>query len=104
MNSILRRLKEIRAKAAELRESFGDETRARTLEWAAGEIECVMQRTDDELVGLREASRVSGYSVDHLARLVREDKIPSARTNGSRGRIVLRRGDVPPSCPLSHVA
>jgi hypothetical protein len=95
MNSILRRLKEIRAKAAELRESFGDETRARTLEWAAGEIECVMQRTEDEVVGLREASRLSGYSVDHLARLVREDKIPSARTNGSRGRIVLRRGDVP---------
>jgi hypothetical protein len=95
MESVRRRLKEIRVKAAELRDSFGDDARARTLEWAAGEIECVMRLAQDEVVSLREASRLSGYSVEHLARLVREEKIPTARANGSRGRILLRRGDVP---------
>jgi hypothetical protein len=95
MESVRRRLKEIRVKAAELRDSFGDEARAKTLEWAAGEIERAVQLAEDDVVSLREASRLSGYSVEHLARLVREEKIPNARANGSRGRIVLRRGDVP---------
>jgi predicted HTH domain antitoxin len=95
MESVRRRLKEILVKAAELRDSFGDEARAKTLEWAAGEIERVMQLAEDEVVSLREASRLSGYSVEHLARLVREEKVPTSRANGSHGRIVLRRGDVP---------
>jgi predicted HTH domain antitoxin len=95
MDSVQRRLQEIRAKAAELRDAFGDDARARTLEWAADEIERATRLTDDEVVSLREASRLSGYSVEHLSRLVREDKVPTARANGSRGRILLRRGDVP---------
>jgi hypothetical protein len=95
MESVRRRLQEIRAKAAELRDSFGDEARARSLEWAAGEIERVMRLAEDEVVSLQAASRLSGYSVEHLARLVREDRVPTARASGSRGRIVLRRGDVP---------
>jgi hypothetical protein len=95
MESVRRLLKEIRGKAAELRDSFGDEARARTLEWAVREVEGAIRVAEDEVVSLREASRLSGYSVEHLARLVREEKIPTGRASGSRGRIVLRRGDVP---------
>jgi hypothetical protein len=35
MDSLERTLAEIRSKAAELRNSFGDEERARAIEWAA---------------------------------------------------------------------
>jgi hypothetical protein len=95
MKSVWRRLREIRSKAAELHDLFGDEARARSLEWAVREIESVIRQAEDDVVGLAEASRISGYSVEHLARLVRDAKIPDARAKGSRGRILVRRGDVP---------
>lgn len=37
MDSLERTIAEIRSKAAELRNSFGDEERARAIEWAASE-------------------------------------------------------------------
>ena len=56
MDSLERTLAEIRSKAAELRNSFGDEERA------------------EERLSLAEASARSGYSQDHLARLIREGR------------------------------
>ena len=60
-------LAEIRAKARELREAFGDEPRARSLEWAAARIEHALRDESDQLLTLPEAAEFSGYSPDSLA-------------------------------------
>lgn len=83
---------EIRAKAAELRESFGDDARARALEWAALRIEQAMREHDDEPLTLPEAAARSGYSVDHLGRLVRDGRLANI---GRHGAPRVRAGDLP---------
>ncbi len=88
-------LAELRAKAGELREHFGCEAPARALEWAAERVETVLSRAEDAVLTLREAAAYSGYSMDHLARLVREKRIPDLRPKGSRGRIRIRVRDLP---------
>lgn len=45
-----------------------------------------------ELLTLRQAAKQSGYSEDHIGRLVREGKIPNS---GRRGAPRIRVGDVP---------
>jgi hypothetical protein len=95
MDSLRHAIDAISAKARELRDAFGDDGRARALEWATQQIEAALRHNDDQLLNLDEAARLSGYSEDHLARLVRERKIPDARPSGARGRLRLRRGDVP---------
>ena len=52
---------EIRSKAAELRQSFASESAASALEWAADRIEKALRGAQDELLGLAQASRRSGY-------------------------------------------
>ena len=84
-----------RAKARELREQFGSEPAARALEWAASELEQAAQCRSEQTLSLREASERSGYSQEHLARLVRLGRIPDLRPNGSKGRIRIRIGDLP---------
>ncbi len=78
MDSLDRTLAGIRAKAAELRNTFGDEERARAIEWAASLVERALQEQGDECLTLAEASARSGYSQDHLARLIREGRLPNA--------------------------
>ncbi len=73
MDSLERTLAEIRSKAAELRNSFGDEERARAIEWAASLVERALQEHAEERLSLAEASARSGYSQDHLARLIGKD-------------------------------
>jgi hypothetical protein len=85
----------IRAKAAELRQSFGDDSRARALEWAAERVELALAHAEVQLLSLPEASKRSGYSRDHLARLVRSGKIPDQRPPGSKGRLHIRASDLP---------
>jgi hypothetical protein len=92
MNVIYLTLDRIRAKAAELRESFGDEARARTLEWAVKSIEDALRARESQPLTLTEASLRSGYSADHLARLLRQGKLPNA---GRRGAPRIRAGDLP---------
>ena len=94
-------LAEIYGKAAELRETFGDEGRARTLDWAASRVEQALRDESDELVTLSRASELSGYHPDSLARMVRAGQIPDLRPPGSKGMIRIRRGDLPtkPSKP-----
>lgn len=67
-------------------------TRARALEWAACQIEDAIRDSEDALLTLAEASLRSGYSPDHIARLIREGKIPNA---GRRGAPRVRAGDLP---------
>ncbi len=92
MDALHLSLAQIRAKAAELRESFGDEARARALEWAVRCMETALGGWKDDLLTLTEAARESGYSADHLGREIRAGRIPNAgRPHAPR----IRRGELP---------
>ena len=54
---------------------YGGETPATALEVCAKELEAALRPEDDTFLTLTEAARESGYSVDHLGRLVREVSI-----------------------------
>lgn len=86
---------EIRAKAKEFREAFGDEPRARSLEWAAAKIEQALREESDQLLTLPQAAEISGYHPDSLARMVRDGQIPDLRPRNSKGMIRIRKADLP---------
>jgi hypothetical protein len=92
----------MRTKATELRQAFGCESAAAALEWAANTIDKALRAAQDEVLTLAEASRRSGYSQGHLARLVRTGRIPDLRVPGSRGRIYIRASDLPMRVPKRH--
>lgn len=92
----------IRAKAQEFREAFGDESRARALEWAAAKMEQALRDESDQLLTLAQASEVSGFHPDSLGRMVREGQIPDLRPPSSRGMIYIRRGDHPVKPGKAH--
>lgn len=46
----------------------------------------------DQLLSIREAARLSGYSVEHLARSVRHGRIPNS---GRKNKPLIRRNDLP---------
>jgi hypothetical protein len=93
---------DIRAKAKELRDSFGAEAPARALEWAATKVETAVLSEADRIVYLPEAARISGYCEGHLARLVRRGQIPDMRPSGSHGRIKVRVADLPTKAGHKH--
>ncbi len=93
--AIQRCIAEILAKAKELREAFGDEPRARSLEWAAARVEQALRDESEQLLTLPQAAEISGYHPDSLARMVRDGQIPDLRPPGSKGMIRIRRGDLP---------
>src|SRR5690242_15766656 len=81
-----------RARAEELRRWAAADGAACALEQAAHELEAVISRGADEQLSLKEASDASGYSADHLGRLIRNGSIANAgRPNAPR----IRRGDLP---------
>src|ERR1700691_4062667 len=94
MNAVRRSLADIRTKAHELRDAFGDDARARALEWAAQQFEAALVADDDQLLSLSQAAMYAGYSMEHLARLVRDGTIQDLRPRGTR-RIRIRRRDLP---------
>lgn len=100
-SAVARSLSEIRDKAKEFR-SFGLETPALSLEWAADLVGGAMQSETDRLVYLPEAAKLSGFCPGHLARLVRTGKIPDQRPAGSRGRILVRVSDLPIKPRAAH--
>lgn len=71
---------------------FGAEAQARILEYCADELWGVLRAADDELLTLHRASEQSGYTADHLGRLIREGKLPNA---GRKARPLIRRKDLP---------
>lgn len=95
-------LVEIRAKADELRHMFGDEPRARALEWAAERVEAALAGAQGQLLSLAEAASRSGYSEEHLARLVRSGRIPDRRPQGSKARIWIATADLPTRPRRAH--
>ena len=92
MDTLQATLHEIRGKASELRDSFGDEPRARALEWAAARFEHALASHTEERLTLDQAALRSGYSADHLARLIRDGRLPNA---GRRGAPRVRAVDLP---------
>lgn len=101
MDAITHAVAKVRTKAAELRDSFGDEARARALEWAASLLEGAIREHADELLTLAQAALRSGYSSEHLARLLREGRLPNA---GRRGSPRIRAGDLPVRPPRTVAA
>jgi hypothetical protein len=72
--------------------NLGADAQARTLEWCADQLEAAHVRAADELLSLRCAARESGYSVDHLSRLLREGRILNS---GRKSKPLIRRRDLP---------
>ncbi|MCY4399183.1 MAG: hypothetical protein OXE96_07595 [Gemmatimonadetes bacterium] len=68
---------------------YGGETPATALERCADDLEATLVEQDETTFSLVEASRESGYSADHLGRLVRDGKIPNAGRPGAP-RIALK--------------
>ena len=68
---------------------YGGETPATAIERCADDLEATLVERDETTFSLVEAARESGYSADHLGRLVRDGKIPNAGRPGAP-RIALR--------------
>ena len=62
---------------------YGAETSAVALEACAAELETALRQRDETTLTLTDAASKSGYSADHLGRLVREGKIPNAGRPGA---------------------
>lgn len=73
---------EWRARAAEFRH-FGNEGAAAAFEECAETLEGDLRVWSEEPLTLSEAADASGYSVDHLGRLVRDGKIPNLGRPGA---------------------
>ncbi|MCZ0934952.1 MAG: hypothetical protein OXJ54_07200 [Gemmatimonadetes bacterium] len=79
-------------KQAKALRRYGSEPPAVALERCATELEATLIQRDETTLSLVEAGRESGYSADHLGRLVREGKIPNA---GRPGAPRIARVDLP---------
>ena len=74
------------------------EAAARAFGAAAEDLSAELAREDERLLTLQEASRTSGYTADHLARLVRQGTIPNA---GRRHAPRIRSADLPRRAPVA---
>ena len=68
---------------------------AATLRRAAEELEEDIRGWDEELLTVEEAAVESGYSSEHLRRLVRDGKLRVDRNKGTKSRIRVWRRDLP---------
>ena len=77
-------------------------TPAVALESCAAELEATLRERDETTLSLTEAARESGYSADHLGRLVRDGRIPNAGRPGAPriARSHLPRKTQAPATPL----
>src|SRR6185436_11603020 len=82
---------EWRALAAQQRR-LGADAQARILDLCADELSAAITRGGDERLSLARAAQESGYSAEHLARLVREGTIPNS---GRKAKPLIRRRDLP---------
>ena len=93
-----------RSRAKALRR-YGSEPPAIALERCAEELDATIRDRDETTFSLVEASRESGYSADHLGRLVRDGKIPNAGRPGApriARRDLPRKAQTPPEPPLAE--
>jgi hypothetical protein len=66
------------------------------------DLELVPAGSEEAMLSIAQASAYSGYSRDHLARLVRQGKLRTLRQPGSRGRYRFRQGDLPQKPSSMH--
>jgi hypothetical protein len=86
---------------AELLRRHGASEAASTCDTCADELESAVHAADGRLLTLAEAAAESGYSRDHIGRLVRDAVIPNrGRPNAPR----VRRGDLPCKSGISTPA
>ena len=77
---------------AETLRAFGATSQAEAVEQCAADLERALAADNDELLTRGQAARISGYSADHLGRLVRQGSLPNmGRARAPR----FRRGDLP---------
>jgi hypothetical protein len=70
----------------------GDERGASLMASMVDELSVAIESAADDVLTLKQAARLSGYSAGHLARMIREGDLPNAgRANSPK----LRRADVP---------
>ena len=84
---------------------YGSEPPAIALERCATELETTLVERDETTLSLVEAARESGYSADHLGRLVRDGRIPNAGRPGAPriARVHLpRKASAPPEPRLAE--
>jgi hypothetical protein len=72
--------------------AFGATTQAEAVERCALELEDTLAAGDGELLTLHGAAQISGYSADHLGRLIRQGTL---RNVGRPRAPRVRRGDLP---------
>ena len=70
-------------KRAKALRRYGGERPATALEACAAELETALRDRDETTLSLTEAARESGYTADHLGRLVRDGRIPNAGRPGA---------------------
>jgi hypothetical protein len=92
MTSDLGKLIDSWRQCAAMFHKHGVEQAAITIEVLVGELEAVLQAGDDRPLTLRAAAIESGYSADHLARLVRQGKLANV---GRKFAPRVRCGDLP---------
>jgi hypothetical protein len=81
-----------RKEASDLRTHYFNEQASALTSRHVAELQQALEELSDVVLNLAQASRESGYSQDHLGRLLRDGTIPNAgRTNVPR----IRRGDLP---------
>jgi len=85
-----------RAEAASLR-GWGACAEATVLERAADELEHATREDMNEALTLEDAARRTGYSAEHLGRLVRQGKLENV---GRKHAPRVRRGDLRPKLDL----
>lgn len=84
-----------RDKATDL-EAFGAAPQATALRWAATQLEHALGEAGERTLTLTEAAAATGYSADHLGRLVRDGRLPNAgRPNAPK----IRAKDLPAPRP-----
>lgn len=77
-----------RSRCHELRQVGALVNAAALLEEVLADVNAVMAAETEHLLNLQQAARESGYSAEHLGRLVREGRIPNAgRPNAPRIRL-----------------
>lgn len=87
-------------KEADLQRHRGQEAEATRTESFIVDLTAAEAGFFTEVLNLREASRESGYSGDHLGRMVRDGKIPNV---GRRNAPKVLRKDLPRKAPLSPI-
>lgn len=92
-------------KRAKTLRRYASESPAVALERCAAELEDTLRERDKTTFSLVEAARESGYTADHLGRLVRDGRIPNAGRPGApriARRDLPRKAHAPAEPPLAE--